>query len=507
MRKILLISMFIYGGLYASDGLLNALALASSFGQNQKVGSKEFQALLDKESATEGVVAIPVLQQGFKHGWPKGDLESSSLTWDDISVEDGGNCGYHALKNTLFLMNAIEKKEAQYLKFLTSKKAYFDCMAFWGPMIYERRLRSAHINWLGGEEIDYLIHDLKNLLALPDFSELDTNVNIVTIEHIHAIDAPINETVLEEIRNIAEAQNGMLGVVWTAEHSGHWVSFVLCKKAGHLKIYYMNSCNHCLPLFKEAVRLFSLSADEIDGLIKKNKQTALSENLGRMELNLDVLLGENNENIAIYQYYVGCIKRSSSMKKNFSKQDIKNAGFDPKEIDYYAKVVNDAWKLYLKKQIAQKNENFRQNYIDVISQQRERVYGFWINKNDKKAFVVNIDNNDCPIAQAYNTRILLLSKAFEVSFFDPAENLEFILSQIFISWAEMDKSLFDKSIQEKIEKILAAVLDCYKTNPNLFKAIDKQAFRVAKTQRFFSDINNPTIHRMLASIKHVMDNG
>lgn len=474
MKAILFLLVCVCNELYPSSKLLLALELAKALPQHSKSSKSAVENLLPLKPGRNGVIDVSVLQQGFRSGWPTGRLGDLGLTWDDIDADDGANCGYHALKNTLFFMNAIGKRDEKYLKFLTSKQPYFDCMGVWASMIYERRGYSTPINWLGGEEIDDLVHHLSRLSVIPEFSDLDVNVKIVVTEDVRnvgaAVGLPINETMLQDIRNLAAQKNGMLGVVWTAGRGGHWVSFVLYKRQGTLKVYYMNSCNGCLPRFAQAINLFSMSTRQIDDLIGQNQKDKINTDLDSMQSDLSVLLGNVQEEIVIYPHYVGCVKRHTAMNEPFERQNLLHAGFSLEEVDDYVDVVNNEWAFYLQEKIDR--ATFQDNYLAMISTPKERIYGFWIDKQDQTAFVLDLDVKDCAAAQKYRGVMLLLDKQFQTSFFDPVDKLHAIFTQILVGWKNMPQSLFDKNIQAQIQDILKRVLTYYKDHPAVFITMD-----------------------------------
>lgn len=215
------------------------------------------------------IIRVPVLQQGFKDGWPKGKV-FDTLSWDQIKSDDGANCGYHALKNAILLMNAFEKSDDLYLEYLKSKPIYFDFMSLWTPIIYDYREHTLPLNWLFGNEVELLAYrDLsrssqkalaKKLGRAADLLKtkllhlkqefLTKNINI---EQMIAIIEPLPqgagegfidlnsmEAIVKDII-INHLQHGRVGVVWTEDRGGHWVSFVIIKRDGHIKIFYMNS--------------------------------------------------------------------------------------------------------------------------------------------------------------------------------------------------------------------------------------------------------------------------
>lgn len=230
------------------------------------------QELWDRSPDLEGIVRVPVLQQGFKNGWPQGKV-FDTLSWDQIKSYDGANCGYHALKNVLLLMNAFEKDDATYLEDLTSSSIFFDFMSLWSPIIFDYRNHTVPLNNLHGSEIELLLHGrlapshavellkkspnilqslnikLQNLKRdlMKKFEKKPINIeqNIAIIEPLPQgisegfIDLDSMEVVVQDF--IDSGKDGMIGVVLTNDTGGHWVGFVMRRKEGHMKVFYMNS--------------------------------------------------------------------------------------------------------------------------------------------------------------------------------------------------------------------------------------------------------------------------
>ncbi len=282
MKQFFKFFLFLYTALelQASEKLVNAaLELAamlpkanigiSSSAKNRKDG--RIQELWDRSPDLE-IVRVSVLQQGFKNGWPHENVVDQ-LPWDQIKSDDGANCGYHALKNVILLMNAFEKKDDTYLYDLMLKSIFFDFMSIWSPIIFDYRQHIVPLNDLHGTEIELLLHGRLALSSADELSKKSPNIlqslnkklqnlkldlirkfekKSINIEQNIAIIEPLPQGISEEFIDldsmeavvkdfIDSAQDGMIGVVLTNDTGGHWVGFVMRRKDGHMKIFYMNS--------------------------------------------------------------------------------------------------------------------------------------------------------------------------------------------------------------------------------------------------------------------------
>lgn len=247
-----------------------------------KVNNFQLQKLWQTKANKDGVVFIETLSQGSISNWPKDKLKDG-LSWNAIRAGDGLNCGFYALKNVLFLMNAFKQENLAFFEYLKSPEAFFDCMRIWGPLIYEHRQLKAPINNLIGGEIDILLAKLNNLKNILRFSSIDTDLEIVVIENqdLEGITGLVNEAIYQFVKKLALKQSGMFGVVQNT--GGHWISFVVCKKENIQKIFYMDSCNVCERKdCREAVAVFTKSVTEIDKIIFNNQKTQMEETLLRM---------------------------------------------------------------------------------------------------------------------------------------------------------------------------------------------------------------------------------
>lgn len=479
---------------HANAPLIQAFELASLL-------STKADSLWKKPFDTHGVIEVPVLQQGFSDGWPVGNLGDLGLDWSDVKGVDGGNCGYHALKNVLFLMNAFENNDDTYVVALQSKQPFFDCMSVWGPMIYEARGYDAHVSWLGGQEIDYLKNNLNPLLKIKALSSMNVHGRIVVTEDVRdvgkAVDLPVNETMLEPIKELAQKLNGMLGVVWTAGHGGHWVGFVVYKRNGIQKIFYMNSARGIHPNFKQVIELFSMTVGDIDTIIVQNQTKNILQDFAQMQNSCDVLSGNHSKDLEIYPNFVGCVLRKGSMLDNFTREQLIQAGIDADIAGSYLESVNLVWQSYLEREIALKNEQFRQAYINRISTDELRVYGFWYKPD--LFFVCHLGVKNCGIAQEkYKNSMLILNSHNETSFFDPVEKIHAVFNYILVAWQNYDQAAFNNDLQRQMVNVMENILIYLDTHRHVYRAINWKEFGEGNVRKFngFKEVMEAVIKRL-----------
>lgn len=488
-------------GFLRSSELIQALELASLL--PKKVANQKVLALWQMLPNKYGVIDVPVLQQGFSDGWPVGNLGDLGLVWDNVKRVDGGNCGYHALKNILFLMNAFEYNDEKYILGLSQKQPFFDCMSVWAPMIYERRGYNANVSWLGGEEIDYLKNNLNALLKINALNSLNVQAAIVVTEDVRnvgaAVGLPINEAMLQPIRTLAQKLNGMLGVVWTAGHEGHWVGFVVYKQNGIQKIYYMNSVHGLNPDFQQVVELFSMSVADIDKIIIQNQTQNMLQDLNRMQETCDILDSNIQGVDEIYSNFTGCVWRDGSMFDDFTKEQLIQASLDEDIVPVYLDLINVVWRDYLDQQIAAKEELFRQAYVNQISAAQKRLYGFWYNPKSEMFFVLTLDVKDCSIAKKrYQNSMLILDEKYQTSFFDPVEKIHAIFSHVLVAWQDYNQAAFNKDLQRQLVDVVAKTLKYLNLHRDVFGAINWNEFGEGNVKKFkgFKEVIDAVLLRL-----------
>tara|TARA_Y100000588_G_C14277702_1_gene935224 strand:- start:1306 stop:3000 length:1695 start_codon:yes stop_codon:yes gene_type:complete len=499
------------------------LPLSTTSGQTKKIDD-EVRFLLHKaptlmvgESSKENpiFIEVPVLRQNLA-GWPAGELVNG-LQWKDIKGgQDRDNCGYHALKNTILLMNAFASGEARYIHYLgdstihkdIGKQIFFACMGIWAPIIYNYRIGYDYAQFeqdgvcnINGKELDLLHSNLSDFVAnlfsvsahfpslqqaVQDLRQLNTfQDSILITEDVRdvgvAAQLPVNESMLLAIRNFAQKQSGMLGVVWTAGRGGHWVSFVVHKTSGNnIKIYYMNSIQGYFNNFNQVRDLFTMTVSDIDQKIYQNQQQQMREDIVRMKQRLDVLQNKLIPGKIFYSEYVGCIQRNNTpMKDFFTKEQLLEAGFaDDEYIDHYLDDVNNNWQQHLKQEYNKAQLLGTGNYYQAnIAAKKDVKYGFWINTTAKNAFVITLTVNTCIQAlQKYKDTDsgLLVEDKGEVLIIRPQEAIHTVFNQILVSWK--DFSVWSDSVKQELSNVIGRVLDYLQAHPNVFHAIDWTKF-------------------------------
>jgi len=217
---------------------------------------------------------LPVLQQS-KFQFDKEILiDTNELDWQDVAKSEGGNCGYHALKNVLVLLKDKQLKENKIsdntLHDLLSSKIYQDYMSSWAVDIYKKR-KSKNISWLDGQELENLIKKLKE------------NKQIIVIEHRQGAGIfEYDPMVLQSVYDFVSLKNSVLGFIWNSGRQigssgggSHWVGFVAVKNEKAIRIYEMNSASGIKPDLKVIQKLFASTSQEI----QEKQDAQLSETM------------------------------------------------------------------------------------------------------------------------------------------------------------------------------------------------------------------------------------
>lgn len=234
------------------------------------------------------IVSTPLLtlQQADSIQWPVGDI------WSRVKQGEGGNCGYHALKNVSIVIDELFNKNLNFTR-LTEAKEYLKFMEKTAPIIDAKQYRRGKsLDWLDGGELE----DLKK--SLPPFQ----NDNIVIVEHVPGLE--FSEHVLQAVKNFKEKSDAVLGFVWNSglrenlESMGgvHWVGYVAVKKMHQgdcvITLYSMDSGGGQGRMYdKDVCNVLSLSLKQVDQKLSKHAQE-------HMQLDIDTLRNPLRKNPA-----------------------------------------------------------------------------------------------------------------------------------------------------------------------------------------------------------------
>lgn len=250
------------------------------------------------------IEAVPVVRQAGFEWSNRGPIGRTGLTWEDIAASEGGNCGYHAFRNVLNLVqdrginrNRMLQQTAQNL---LDNQDYQDMMGLWGPRISRHRHGSADISWLGGGELELLVREFAG------------NLPMIVIEHVQHGDVEFTEQQLTTIQNFIRADHAKLGFVWNSgvrtdvSRMGgfHWVGFVAVKNGQNIVLYYLNSSPGIDPNFDIIIRLFSNTPQQIQAMIDRRLVEHMRNDIERLERKLQIY--QHRDDNAVYTRYRGC---------------------------------------------------------------------------------------------------------------------------------------------------------------------------------------------------------
>jgi hypothetical protein len=206
---------------------------------------------------THNLYQLPVLEQG-RFQVPQ-DSMYYSLIRDDAQNRnlDGANCGYHALKNSMYLYEALrQNNKLNIIKQLTLPSYYLAPLYDWVPRIMTQPGR-ADMNsddWLGIEDINHLSQDraLQNhITVVPRISENGTVLIDASGNFPHLNTSINNWPILSEIRQQLRQRNTYQhAFIVHVNHKsnpksksgpGHWISLVVHKANNEINFYVMNS--------------------------------------------------------------------------------------------------------------------------------------------------------------------------------------------------------------------------------------------------------------------------
>ena len=189
---------------------------------------------LAKEAKAQGckinVFPVRVLGQDH-HPWPAGNIPDSAIPWATAAQGEGGNCGYHALKNVTGLIASFDKngnRDPQGVWALAQFPLYQNFMQRAVPIVAALGVRES-LTWLDSGQLEALV------------DQMESPVPIVIAENVTGFGFADN--VLLALRNFAVNSDGALGIIWNAgithyearigakaakiqSGGGHWVGFV-----------------------------------------------------------------------------------------------------------------------------------------------------------------------------------------------------------------------------------------------------------------------------------------
>jgi hypothetical protein len=250
---------------------------------------------------------VPALKKGtpelIQARWMDelGDIKQLKV----LQQEDMANCGYHALKNGILILNAIlagsnNEERKIYLNDLTSAPIYHDWFSTWAPIIKKKR---GSTDWLMGNEIELLIKsdfpknvehrdafftviDNPEWLAQKGFGVSLLEEIIATIE-----DFQKNEN-FSHIFLLANANEYLNKEGYTRGTTNHWITVAVNKVKGQSQFIILDSANSPRKEQRDVQSLVNtLLKGNIEELRLKNSQ--IPGNLDTIRSYVEFLSGES----------------------------------------------------------------------------------------------------------------------------------------------------------------------------------------------------------------------
>lgn len=265
-------------------------------------------------------VNVPNLQQA-QGDWPTGALHvihphtGSNITFAEIKASaDGTNCGWHALKNALCLLNVVHRpaiQKGRFLQAMQSPQALLNLLKPWLNFALPYRMNY--------DPAEYAIHPLGNwpseneleMAADPSLIEgeaaevekalapyqwqaginLGSHVTVISQfaasfdDPLHAKDehaAVLRRLCLSDDVTHAFVVNTVANSKGTSGH--HWVAFLMHKVAGDITWFSCDSLGGgTYPDLKASLqRIFTQTKEQVDAFDKKRQEAPMIENSERL---------------------------------------------------------------------------------------------------------------------------------------------------------------------------------------------------------------------------------
>lgn len=253
------------------------------------------------------LIELPVLQQN-REIWKGSGLQVADFgdgkkeySIEQLQRADGLNCGYHALKNVIYLIAACKKIEQgdfgqanQFLEKMQDVSSFTSLLLPWLNFVIpyrstndQRAYRSHPLgNFPSGNELELLLGDGNSQRGIP--AELENICNDGLHSHILIVDSfsyfkdlsGSTEKYIDFLQKVITSENGLYGfVVNDAANSdlshargSHWFGYVLWKRNGRSFWVYADSLfSRHDEVTTEFVRIFSQTPAEFNVfLAKKN---------------------------------------------------------------------------------------------------------------------------------------------------------------------------------------------------------------------------------------------
>ncbi|MBI2774765.1 hypothetical protein HYX58_02050 [Candidatus Dependentiae bacterium] len=268
IKRILIVLILVF--FRQIDAMVNLAAELDTLSVNLVVLAQELagsQFVLPVIPVNPGKEEVPALIKGqpalIEANWiyQSGDIKQMGV----LTQVDGANCGYHALKNGILILNAIiagsnNEERKIYLNDLKSNAIYKNWFDNWSPVIKKSREKSERkgtIDWLNGAEIELLIKskipekiehrsefitviDNPDWLTQKEFSK-GQGLTEEMVNQVAAFQSQQDYFHVFVLANSHEYENqrGFIQGTWT-----HWISVAVNKVKGKSQFIILDSANH-----------------------------------------------------------------------------------------------------------------------------------------------------------------------------------------------------------------------------------------------------------------------
>ncbi|HEX2977914.1 MAG TPA: hypothetical protein VHO47_02235 [Candidatus Babeliales bacterium] len=358
---------------------LDMLSVRLAVLASELAGSQFVPPIIPINPAKEEVPALIKGQPALiQTNWiyQSGDIKQIEV----LTQVDGANCGYHALKNGILILNAVmagsnNQERNIYLNDLKSNSVYKNWFDNWANIIKKSREKSERkgtFDWLNGAEIELLIKskipekiehrsefitviDNPDWLTQQEFSK-GQGLTEEIVNQVAAFQSQQDYFHVFVLANSREYQNqrGFIEGTWT-----HWISVAVNKVKGKSQFIILDSANHSRIGQQDVQTLIdTLQKGDIEQL---KMRITFSPDLNTMLILLEYLEGKPSSYAGIpddaFEGVIGRAKKIVKMAKQTTTADKKTSWF---KSNSFKDFKNELVKLLerTKATIAQKKEFF-----------------------------------------------------------------------------------------------------------------------------------------------------
>lgn len=263
---------------------INEASMASPISQKDEKPSSAFNDhsihVLQQDSSKEWILRGKPLETNDNqiHDTP-------GLLWKDVRMQEGLNCGYHALKNISIILQEtfpiaklnkeLQNPSSEIRKSLMSRDFFLNYIGSWAGVIHGTRklaiVKNLHLaepypdnfkdqrTKLGHQFLkDYVdintgrikTNDLyaNEVQQLINFEFPELTKNIVVFDDIDNLRSTTpGKKTLQRLEDFKKANTDKIGIVYTEHGFNHWVGYVALKENGEVNLYCLNSISAMKP--------------------------------------------------------------------------------------------------------------------------------------------------------------------------------------------------------------------------------------------------------------------